>query len=286
MSLFDLALLTWRRRWLIGAVVFVFGAAAVAVALVMPPIYRAEALLVPVERQDSLGGLSSLIGQFGGLASLAGVSVSGDDQTAEAIAVLQSRSLTEQFIRDKNLLPTLFPRAWDAARGTWRNADQQPTMGDALLLFGEQIRSVRPDLQSGLVTLRIDWRDRELAAQWANELVGRANELLRQRAIAEAENSLEYLGRALEEANNVELRSAISTLMQSQMQTRTFANVRPEYAFRIVDPAIASDPDKRVRPRRTLMVLAGLLAGVLAGIMLAAFLEHLRTARSAPARRE
>jgi uncharacterized protein involved in exopolysaccharide biosynthesis len=148
-------------------------------------------------------------------------------------------------------------------------------MGDAFRLF-DRIRSVRQDLETGLVTLRVDWRDPEVAAQWANEIVARANELLRTRAIEEAEQSLEYLNTALHQADNVELRSAISTLMQNQMQSRTFASVRTDFAFRVVDPAVPSDLNKRVSPRRTLMVLGGLIAGFLIGVMLAAFKEFVR----------
>jgi len=285
MSFFDLTLLCWRRRWLIGSITFAMGCLAAIVALITPPTYRAEALLAPVGEQEGLAGLSALAGQLGGLASLAGASLSRSDRTAEALATLGSRNLTEQFIRDKNLLPTLFPDAWDAEQRAWKGAAQPPTMGDALLLF-EQIRSVRENRETGLVTLRVDWRDPEMAAQWANEIVARANELLRARAIAEAEESLEYLGTALNHAANVELRSAISTLMQGQMQSRTFASVRVDYAFRVVDPAVASDLNKRVRPRRTLMVLGGLLAGFLFGVMLAAFQEfvHARRLSSAQTR--
>jgi uncharacterized protein involved in exopolysaccharide biosynthesis len=281
MSVYELLLLIWRRRWLVAATTVLMGVLAAVVALLTTPTYRAEVLLAPVRAQNDLAGLSSLVGQLGGLASLAGTSLSGDDRSAEAIATLRSRSLTEEFIKDNDLLPMLFPDAWDAEARAWKDLTQQPTMGDALLLFDEQVRSVRQDLQTGLVTLRIDWRDRVLAAQWANELVARANEVLRTRAIQEADQSLEYLATALSAANNVELRSAISTLMESHLQSRTFASVRADFAFRVVDPAVVSDPDKRVRPRRTLMVLAGLMAGIVIGVLVASFLDFARGPRSA-----
>ncbi len=55
-----------------------------------------------------MSALSSLATQFGGLASLAGVSVSGDSRRSESVAVLQSEALTEQYIQANNLLPVLF----------------------------------------------------------------------------------------------------------------------------------------------------------------------------------
>jgi uncharacterized protein involved in exopolysaccharide biosynthesis len=259
---------------------FFFGLTAAVVSLVTPPTYRAEVLLAPVRGAEAIGGLSAPVGQVGGLASFSGLSLGGDDQTAEAVAVLRSRSLTEHFVRERNLLPILFSEAWDSEKKVWREPAITPSMGDALLLFDNRIRSVRRDLQTGLVTLRIDWRDRDQAALWANELVAMANETLRVRAIEEADRSLEYLGDQLRQTSNVELRSALATLMQNQLQTRVFASVRQDFAFRVIDPAVPPDPDKRVSPQRTVMTLAGFFGGLVLCMTILAFGEYVRDSRA------
>ena len=111
------------------------------------------------------------------------------------------------------------------------------------------------DIKSGLVVLRVDWHDRALVAEWANGLVELANEELRKRAIADANATLVVLERELARAEAVELQSALSRLIESQLKTRTIAAVRKEYAFKVIDPATTPDPDKRVKPTRTLIVL-------------------------------
>jgi uncharacterized protein involved in exopolysaccharide biosynthesis len=54
--------------------------------------------------------------------------------------------------------------------------------------------------------------------------------------------------------------------MESQLKTKAVATVRKEYAFRVIDPAIPSDPDLRLRPHKAQYILIGLVMGFLTGI--------------------
>ena len=73
-----------------------------------PNIYQAEALLAPAG-DDSNGGMSRLVGQFGGLASLAGVSVSNDgvNKSEMGLEVLKSRKFVREFRERHKILPQL-----------------------------------------------------------------------------------------------------------------------------------------------------------------------------------
>ena len=60
---------------------------------------------------------------------------------------------------------------------TWQvQSGEAPTMEDAYRLF-DSIRNVDEDIQTGLVTVTVDWSDPKLAAEWANGLVQDVNEL-------------------------------------------------------------------------------------------------------------
>jgi len=54
------------------------------------------------------------------------------------------------------------------------------------------------------------------------------------------------------------------------------ANVRVEYAFTVIDPAVP--PERRISPRRSLYVLVGALLGFTLGIS-AAYLRSIRRRR-------
>ena len=68
----ELFAVLWDGKLVISAVIGIGAAISVIVALSLPNIYTASALLAPAE--SSGGGLSGLMKQYGGLASLAGVS--------------------------------------------------------------------------------------------------------------------------------------------------------------------------------------------------------------------
>ena len=95
-------------QWLIGGISFAAAMIAVAVALMLPNIYRAEALLAPNDQQGT-GGLSALAAQYGGLASLAGINIgSGSaDKTALGLEILKSRKFVSEFIERHDILVPL-----------------------------------------------------------------------------------------------------------------------------------------------------------------------------------
>lgn len=280
-SLRELADTLWSRRLLIAAMAIGFGIAAAATALLLPEKYEASIVLSPVDDDagGKLGGAGALLSQFGGLASLGGLSIGGSDKKAVALATLQSHALTEAFIRDNQLLPLLYADEWDAGRKAWiddapDDPDDQPTIWKAERMFAKKVRSVAEDKKTGLVTLTIEWTDPELAARWAAELVARANRDLRARAIEESMASQAYLSEQLTKTSVVELQKAIYGLIEAEIKKVMIANGSDEFAFRVVDPARVAE--ERSSPKRGLMVAVGVLGGLMFGLLLALALPSSR----------
>jgi uncharacterized protein involved in exopolysaccharide biosynthesis len=276
----------WAKRWWVVAAVIVFTVAFAAAAFLMTPVFRVSTVMVPAttDRSGLNNVLTSALGSLGGLASLAGVNVGAvDAETEEALAVLRSRQFTEAFIRDRQLMPVLFFEEWDASAKRWRSQEKPPTPAQAFKYFDQTIRTVEQDKKTGLITLHIEWKDREQAAAWANELVERLNAEMRSRAIEKANASVGYLQRELEGTSEVGTREAINRLIEAQIKQRMVANVTREYAFRVVDRAMAPDLDDPVKPRKLLLLLAGPVAGFLVGATVVFLVAWLRAAL-APAR--
>jgi uncharacterized protein involved in exopolysaccharide biosynthesis len=255
------------RRWILVSTAL-FTVLFAAAAFIMTPVYRASVVMVSADRDRNLlsGSLASALGNFGGLASIAGINLgeSGAGKE-EALAVLKSREFTERFIKDLGLMPVLFPKQWDAASKRWRGDEAKwPTPSRAYRAF-DDIRTISQDKKTGLVTLRIDWRDRKQAAEWANELVRRLNTEMRSRAIVTADASLGYLAKELQRTEIVSAREAINRLVEAQIRERMLANVTQEFSFRVVDRAMVPDRDEKLRPKRLLMTVAGFAIGVAAG---------------------
>lgn len=255
-------------RLMLAAIVCGCAAVSVVLAVVSRPVYRSEAVVAPVADDGTMGALGGLASQFGGLASFAGVSLGKGQNWTEAVATLRSRHLIERLVTEEDLLPVLFDgkRRWAFRTGD-TGGGTTATMGDAVKLFRNSILKVQEDAKTGLVTVRVEWYDAKAAAYWANRLVALADEELRAHAIESADLSLAALKREIERTEGVELRSAISRLMEAQLKAKLGAGVRAQYAYRVIDAAVPSDPDKRVQPTRSTMVLAGTLFGMLLGIL-------------------
>lgn len=231
-----------RARWRILGFVAACTILAAIAGLVLPTKYTAVVVVSPVTNSPTgsgLGGLSSMISQFGGLASLAGISLGEDSQRAETLAVLESGALTERYIAQNDLLPRLYPKRWDPQTRQWRGSDPRklPTLWKANQLFQKRIRTISTDAKSGIVTMKITWTNPAEAATWANGLVAMANDYLRAKAIAEAESNIKYLNEQAEKTTLVPVREAIYTILQSEINKEMLARGTQEYALRILDPA-------------------------------------------------
>jgi uncharacterized protein involved in exopolysaccharide biosynthesis len=279
-SLADLVRVVARLKWhiIVGGGVG-FGLALLAGTL-MTPVYRAEVTTMPTQEMQGAGSLGRLAGQFGGLAALAGISMPQNSNREEALAVLKSKQFALEMIRSLNLAPVLFSSRWDAETGKWRTGlkRSEPTSEELWRRWDRAgIRTILDDRVHDLIVVRVEWKDREAAAKWANEMIVRLNQTLRARRMAEIDKNMTFLNKELETAQVVELRNAIAQVIQAQISERMLANVRQEFALKIIDPALPSDADRPIRPRRALYCAVGLSAGAIFGFGFGLLLSYWRT---------
>ena len=268
-----------RNRWIILGVTLLFTVMAVGAAYLMTPVYRAELVMAPAQSESGKG---AVVSQLGGLASLAGISLGGDGtDKATALATLESRSFTMEFIRRHELLPKLFPRLWNQEKNGWAVGDPAdvPSLIDGVKVLSE-IRSVKEDKVTGLVTVTVEWTDPREASSWTNLMVADLNASLRQAAIEEAERSISYLSAEAKKSKVIELQTAIYGLIEEQVKQIMLANVRTEYAFKVLDPALPPEPEDFVKPKRDLMVALGIVVGSLFGGLAAYIREAVRRGQS------
>jgi len=255
----------WKERWLILAFVLGFGMLATAYAFLATEWYKAEVVLAPVGvKSASTQGLTS---QLGGLGILAGiVGGLGGAHTSEPIGVLKSRDFARQFIEEQGLLHVLLADKWDARLGRWKESDprRQPDIRDAIEYFDKHVLLENEDKKTGLFTVGVEWKNAALAASWANTIVDRLNEQMRSRALAEGEANVAYLQKELASSDVVEVKQAISRLLETELQKVMVARGDRQFAFRVVDHADV--PKWRSSPNRRVVVAVGILAGGLAGL--------------------
>jgi len=113
-----------------------------------------------------------------------------------------------------------------------------PDVRDAVQYFEKRVRRVSEDRKTGLVSLVIEWKDPEAAAEWANELASQINRQTRERALETASSNIAYLQSEMKATSVVSLQQAIGRLLESEMQQLMLARGNEEFAFRVIDRAM------------------------------------------------
>ncbi len=244
-----------RYKLVILACTLLGVAAAVAFVLTATPMYRAEATITEVH-DSSLGNSNAIAGQLSGLASLAGVNLgAAGGQNRDAQALLKSRRLAEEFIQRYKLTDVLLA-----------DSHAPHTLWYAQTYFRKKVLNIDEDRRAGVTTLSVYWSDPKLAAQWANDYVALSNELIRNRAAAEARRNIEFLKDQLKQVSSVDVQHAMYNLVENETKTLMLAQGRPEFAFSAIDPAVT--PEQRASPKTVIVVPVGLVSGLFAGMLI------------------
>lgn len=281
----ELFIALWRGKGWIIATTLLGAVLAVLVAINLPNIYRAEALLAPSSEQQG-GGLSAMAAQFGGLASLAGVNLKGGgpDKTAIAVEIGKSRQFLSQFIRQHQLeVPLLAvsradkasyeleidPEMYDVASQRWvrevaPNKSVEPTDWELIKAFKEWV-TINQDAKSGLVTVAVEYYSPLVAKQWVDWLVADLNAAMKARDQEEATRNIRYLTTQLEKTPVADMQKVFYQLIEDQTKTLMLTEVNQEYVFKTLDPAVVAE--EKAKPKRALIAVLGTLLGGMLGVM-------------------
>jgi uncharacterized protein involved in exopolysaccharide biosynthesis len=246
------AMLLYRYRIAVGVTAFTILIGIVS--FLIQKQYDAIVVISPVTSTSdkSLGG--GALGSLSGLAALAGMSLGSDSKKNEALATLESQAILQRYIVENNLMPILYEDEWDARSRKWTVTDPKkvPTLWKATQLFKSGIRTVTPDSKTGMVTLKVRWKDANLAAKWANGLVKLTNDYARQVAIAESDRNIAYLTQQAAATDVLGIKQAIYNLLQSEISKNMIAKGTAEYAFKVIDPALV--PERAAFPVKKIWV--------------------------------
>ena len=281
----------WAGKIKIIAITAVFAVVSVVYALSVPNQYKATALLAPA--QSSGGGLSGALGQLGGLASLAGVSIGGGESSEAQIAqeIMKSWNFIEGFIADNDLAVELFAaEGWskgsnelqisndiyDTQNKQWLIEDEAgvagpPSSWNLFKAFSERL-AVSEDKKSGLVSVSIEYYSPQIAKQWLAMYVSAVNAHMQKRKVAEVTNNINYLQAQIEKTSIAEMREVFYTIIEEQTKNKMVAEASPEYAFVAVSPSMV--PEEKSQPKRALICILGTLLGGMLSILMVLIMHY------------
>lgn len=173
-SLIDLAATLWRQKWLIVIVTIISAMMAVGYALLQPNKYTATSSALPIA-----GTSSSLLSQYAGLASLAGVSLPGAsaaDPTVKIQAILNSRGFAEKLISKLELIPKLIEKP--------EKIKNMSPLSVAVEQFQKSIFSVSVDTKTSLIKISAKTKDSALSRDIVNTAIDMLQEDLKNRVLS------------------------------------------------------------------------------------------------------
>ena len=170
------------------------------------------------------------------------------------------------------------PKAYEAASDSWVRDVQPPksstpSFQEAHKAFSN-IVSVAQDKQTGYVSLSTEHPSPIIAAEWVNWLVEDVNAPVKAQEVSEAEKSIEYLEQQAANTSLANLQAMFFELIQSQTETVMLADMRPEYVFKTIDPAVA--PEEKSKPNRALICVLETLLGGLLGVFITLIRHYTR----------
>lgn len=272
----ELLTAVWRGKWIIIIATSIFAIFSVFYALSLPNVYKSEVLLAPATNNSG----PTISGQLGGLAALAGVNIGGgrSDQTSLALEIIKSREFIGRFIQKHDLLvPIMAAEGWsletnslifnadlyDIDEERWIRKVKAPFQAQPSLLEAHRkfmdLLSLSQDKDNSLVTLSIEYYSPYLSKQWTNWLVEAINDEMRQRELHEAQSSIDYLNEQISKINNSDAKTMLYSLIEEQTKTLMLANVRDEFVFKTLDPAVASE--RKSKPARALICISAVFIG-------------------------
>lgn len=211
-SLVDAAATLWRRKWLVAGLTLAAAVFSVVYALLQPNKYTATSAVLPVT-----GSASSLLSQYAGLASLAGISLpaaSSSDPTVKIQAILNSRGFAERLIEDMDLIPVLVKNPEKIQQGTPRGA--------ALEAFREGVFSVSVDAKTSLIKLSAKTESPELSRDIANRALDLLQEDLQARTLSASGKNIVLLEQQVNE-QELKVRAAQLRLTDYQRKNKLIA---------------------------------------------------------------
>jgi LPS O-antigen subunit length determinant protein (WzzB/FepE family) len=273
----------WQKKFFIATTASIFFLISVTYALMLPNVYKSVAFLAPVEGETQMSGM---LGEYSGMASLAGISLpaASATQAQEAVARIKSFDFFSNHVLPSIQLEDLLAvTKWNRESNSlvydksefnsesrqWVRKVSLPklTIPSAQEAYEEyqDIISVSVDKKTEYVTLSLEHESPFIAQQWLKLALSQIDRLMRDKEKQEATNSVKYLNTLAPTINYEGIKKALSSLQQEQMKRLMMVEANENYVFKVLDSPIA--PEKKSGPFRVLIVIGGLLVGIILGVL-------------------
>ncbi|CAG0984191.1 hypothetical protein MTYP_01920 [Methylophilaceae bacterium] len=288
-SLLDLLIVLAKHKKMIMGITIAAALISIAYALNLPNIYTGTTKVLPPQQSQS--SASALLSQLGGLAGATGGSLGIKNPNDLYIAMLRSRNVMEKIVKRFDL----------------QKAYKAKTITDALNALQKASNiSVGKD---GVITVEVDDKNPELASALANAYIEELNKLVQTFALSEAAQRRQFFETQMKPARDkltdaaiifdrtpntslqyrdalrdLKYREAIYEILAKQFEMAKLDEAKDSPLIQVLDKATV--PEKKSKPKRSIIVILTVLVTGFMGILWAFIKEANEKANAIPQQAE
>ena len=280
----------WKNKLIILLITIFFGVGSIFYALSLPNIYTSSALL---QLKSDEGNSSSLGSRYGGLASLAGVSLptGGNEKGSYIIETIKSREFIQHLITFDGVMENLMAskkydhistkiiydeNLFDESTKKWRldNSSNKSLKPSYLMVKDvyDELVDIQQDNDSGFISINFSHTSPYFAYYFTDLIINQLNLVAKTRDFNEATNALIFLENRLLVTINNETKTVINNLMSAQLQKIMLSSLDDDYLLRSIDSPFI--PEIKSSPSRSLVCISITLLGLILSLILVT-IKHL-----------
>jgi len=224
-----------------------------------PEIYQATAAIIPASQMKEQTSMSRLAMKFG-------ISTTPAANVSEIVRLLKSNILMERVIKRYNLLPVFFKK--DALQ----KMPEKSRIWNGIRYL-KNIFTVKHNQREGIIELSAEFTDPKTAADIINYMLTELTDYMSGEARRVAETNRKYLESLINKNTDPLISQKIYSLIAKQIEMSMMAEVKDNFAFKILDPPKA--PDRKIRPKIKKDILLSFVVSLFAAVFLAFFIEYI-----------
>lgn len=286
-NLLDLFIVLLKHKKMILGMTLGVAVLAAGISLFLPNIYTGTSKILPPQSSQSSSVNSIMLAQLGGLAGAAGSALGLKDPNALYIAMLKSRNIMEKIARRFDL-----QKVYDKKH-----------MVDTLKELGEESTILAG--KDGVIVVAVDDEDPQRAAALANAYIEELNKLMQTFALTEASLRRQFFETQLKPAKdkltdaeialdrtpntslqymdalrNLKYRETVFEILVKQFEMAKLDEAKDAPLIQVLDKATV--PEKKSKPKRSLIVVLATLAAFFIAVIWVFIREITRRVENQP----
>ncbi len=288
----ELFFVLFKGKRIIAYLTASLGLIGIMYSLLLPNIYKSEALLAPVEEKSLIDGALS---QYSALAGFAGIDLPNSDQNGnanKAVELIISLDFFENYLMPRIFLPDLMAlKSWEDKKNiiiyddsifqkdsnSWVRDFSYPqklipSAQESYEVFIEEHLRINQDKVSGYITLSVEHQSPLIAKQWVEIIFEEVNSFYSQKDKESAEKAVIYLNEQIASTSLMEIREVTTKLLEKELQKLTLVEANKDYVFEYIYPP--SVMEKKSKPNRLLIVILFVVFGGFLGMIIVLFKHY------------